>query len=379
MFPCLKPSVLSSSTSHNYYSSSQGLSIDETPTSSSSVQFSPTVNLSHEYALQIQRNSYRELRRAFHQDSSSEQTVDVRHVDVSEEPQLLEKVLRPEREYVQRAVSLMGQNSLSSLIATYFENSEDTSRLCLLLYQSIHFARLLYTPIHTLLNELTLEFDSDRYSLSQAQCKLAFNVFLEFDQVENPFLSPDTRSFDDMRKCFSKLKQQLDQHFRKSQSKVNLMRCCSQGSALCLIAAVVGVAVSAVVIATHALVALVACPICSAINPSNVTKKETVHLAQIDAAAKGVYVLHNELDTIDRLVARLHGAVENDKLLIRLGLRSGVDRHPIQEILKQLQRNRPTFTQQLVELEEHLLLCFAAVNRARSLLLQEIRMHQNQD
>lgn len=136
---------------------------------------------------------------------------------------------------------------------------------------------------------------------------------------------------------------------------------------------------SAVAIATHALVALVACPVCSAILPSSMTKREEIHVAQLNAAAKGAYVLRNDLDTIDRLVARLRAAVENDRLLIRLGLERGRDKYSIQEILKQLLRNRPNFVQQLVDLEEHLFLCFAATNRARLLLLREIHLQQNPD
>lgn len=149
------------------------------------------------------------------------------------------------------------------------------------------------------------------------------------------------------------------------------------GSALCLITTVVGVVVSAVVIGTHALVALVAGPICPVLLPSSMIKKEMVHLAQLDAAAKGAYVVHKDLDTIDRLVARLHATVENDRLTIHLGLERGKDRYNIQEMLKQVRRNRASFEQQLVDLEEHLFLCFAAINRARLLLLQEIHMHKN--
>ncbi|KAI3471781.1 hypothetical protein Pfo_028434 [Paulownia fortunei] len=287
-------------------------SADNTP--ASSVQLSPTVNLTREYTLALQTNSYGEIRRTFDQDSSFDQNVDIGHVDVFEEPQLLEQVLRPSRECVQEALSLIMPNSLTYLVATYFEHSEHTSRLCLHLYHS-----------------------------------LAFNIFLQFDCLENPFLSPDLHNFDDMRQCFSQLRQQLDHHLRKSQSRVHLIRHCSTGSAF---------------------------PLCPAILPSSMTKKEMVHLAQLDAAAKGAYVLHNDLDTIDRLVSRLHSAVENDRLLVHLGLERGMDRYPIQEILKQLRRHRPSFVQQLVDLEEHLFLCFAAINRARSLLLQEIHMHQ---
>ncbi|KAL8527042.1 hypothetical protein ACS0TY_016053 [Phlomoides rotata] len=369
MRSCLKPSPPSS---NNYFSSPA----DNTPTSS--VQLSPTVNLSREYTLAIHTISYSEIQRTFYEDTSFDPSVGiVGHADTIEGPQLLEKVLKPTRECIQEALSSVRPNSLTSLAATYFEHSEHSSRLYLLLYQIVQHTRFLYAPMYNLLDDLPLEFESDSYSLSASQCELALNVFLQFDLIENPFHSPDSHNFDDMRQCFSQLRQQLDHHVQKSWSKVRLIRRCSMGSALCLITAVVGVAVSAVVIATHALVALVAGPICAAILPSSMTKKEMVHLAQLDAAAKGAYVVQKDLDTIDRLVARLHASVENDRLLIHLGLERGKDRYNIQEMLKQVRRNRPSFEQQLVDLVEHLFLCFAAINRARLLLLQEIHMHQN--
>lgn len=289
----------------------------------------------------------------------------------------MEKVLKPRRECIQEALSSVTDSSLTHLAATYFEHSEHTSRLYVLLYQTVHHARFLYTPMYNFLDDLPTEFESHTYSLSPSQTELAFNVFLQFDLIENPFHSPDSHNFDDMRQCFSQLREQLDHHLQKSRSKVRLIRRCSMWPALCLITAVVGVAISAVVIATHALVALVMAPICPFILPSSMTKKEMVHLAQLDAAAKGAYVVHKDLDTIDRLVARLHAAVESDRVLIHLGLERGKDRYNVQETLKQVRRNRPSFEQQLVDLEEHLFLCFAAINRARLLLLQEIHMHQN--
>lgn len=99
---------------------------------------------------------------------------------------------------------------------------------------------------------------------------------------------------------------------------------------------------------------------------------------QLDAAAMGTCVLNNDLATIDRLVRRLHTAVEGDKLLIRLGLERGsvtgtaTDKHPIQEVLKQLSKSHPNFLHLLNELEEHICLCFNTVNRARSMLLQHM-------
>lgn len=370
MLSCLYPKL--SSSTDNHFSSS-GYSAGDTPTST--VQLSPTVNLSHEYALAIHTHSYGELRSMLNSGNFSNKRG---LVDISEDPQLLERVIQPGRESIPEALSLIAHSSLADLLGTYFEHSENTSRLCLFLYQSVRRARLIYKAIHNFLDNLHLEPDSSSYSLSHSECKLAFNVFLEFNRCENPFLSPGEHAFDNMQKCFSQLRQQLDHDFRKSQSKINFKRRCSKGSAWCLIGTTVGVIISAVTRASHALAALVACSMSPLILPSGTQKKEMVHLAQLDAAARGAYVLHNDLDTTDRLVARLHTAIENDKLLIHLGLERGVDRHPIQEILKQFRRNRSNFIQQLGDLEEHLLLCLATSNRTRSLLLQEIHMHQNQ-
>ncbi|KAG1363907.1 hypothetical protein COCNU_11G007340 [Cocos nucifera] len=71
-------------------------------------------------------------------------------------------------------------------------------------------------------------------------------------------------------------------------------------------------------------------------------------MAQLDAAARGTYVLNNDLDTIERLVARLHETVESDKKLVRLGLERGRGQHhPIEEVVRQLRKNHPSFLHQL--------------------------------
>ncbi|CAA0818808.1 UPF0496 protein [Striga hermonthica] len=364
MLPCLKPSVPSAG---NNISSpaSQVHSGDNTP--ASSVQLSPTINLNREYTRALQTNSYSEIRRTF--DPSANIPPD-QHVETGHAG--LYNVLQPSREHVQEALSQIAPGSLSRLVTTYFEQSEQTSHLCLHLYHDIQHVRLAYGPVHGLIEHLP--FDSGSHSLSTSQCEAAFEAFVRFDQLENPFLPPDSLNFDVMRSCFLDLRRQLDRRLKKSRSTLNRMRRCSVGSAVCLIVVTVGVAISAVAIGAHALVALVAGPMCPpVILPYGVGKKELVHLSQLDAAAKGAYVLGNDVDTIERLVARLQAAVENDRLLVRLGVERGLDGYSIQEVLKQLGRNRASLVQQLEDLEEHVFLCFAAINRARALLLQEIR------
>ncbi|KAH6837226.1 hypothetical protein C2S53_001050 [Perilla frutescens var. hirtella] len=377
MLSCFKTLPPPSTTSYFSSPASQGDSVENTPRSSA--QPSQTIDLTREYTLAVQTSSYGEIRRTFDQDTSCDQTVDSGQSNGIEGAQLLEQVLQPSRECVQETLSIISPSPLTDLVATYFEHSEQTSHLCFLLYQSVRQARLAYAPIRNLIDGLPPDFDSDSYSLSDSQCNLAYNVFLQFDRLENPFLTHDSRSFDDMRQCFSQLTHQLDHHPVKPRSRVHLPQYCSTGSALCLIAAAVGVALTATAIATHALVALVGSPICFALFPSNMTKKEKANLVQLDEASRSTYVLLRDLDTIDRLVAHLHADVENDKFHIHHGLEGDMDRYRIQEILKQLRRNCPSLMERLAYLEDSLFLCFAAINRTRSRVLQKIHQHQLPD
>uniref|UniRef100_A0A5B7AGU9 Uncharacterized protein n=1 Tax=Davidia involucrata TaxID=16924 RepID=A0A5B7AGU9_DAVIN len=372
MLHCLRPSSSTETSNlHPFSPPLQGNSAEGTPRSST--QPSPTVNLTREYTLAVQTSSYSEIWSKIHPSNSSYCEPDPGQAEGNEEQQRLAQVLHPNQECVQEALQHVKPNTLTRLVSTYFDHSENSSNLCLLLQDSVHHARSLYTPLHDLLDVLPVDFDSN--SLSQSQCDRAFEIFLQFDHLNNPFTCPDSHNFDDMRHCFSQLKQQLDHFLYKSRSRVRLLRHATTGSAICLIGTVVGGVITAVAIASHALAALVVCPFLPSLLPSKITRKEQAHLSQLDAAARGTCALRNDLDTIDRLVARLHTAVEGDKLLIRLGLERGRDRHPIQEVVKQLRKNHPNFVRLLVDLEEHICLCFNGINKTRSFLLQEIH-HQ---
>lgn len=98
-------------------------------------------------------------------------------------------------------------------------------------------------------------------------------------------------------------------------------------------------------------------------------------MKQLNAAAKSTYVV-KDLDTIDSLVDKLQTAVDGDKNLVRFAVERGRERHPIQEVLKQLSKNQQSFQNLLEDLEEHIFLFFNTVNKARLSLLQEI-MHSS--
>ncbi|MCL7035341.1 hypothetical protein MKW94_024652 [Papaver nudicaule] len=325
--------------------------------SSANPQISLTVNLSTEYKENVTTESFKQIWYKIHQyqnsqsqnensdedDEEDEGREDRRSIfETNTTTELIAQVLQPNRDSVEEAIQKAKPSNLRNLVESYFNQSENTSRLVFNLHRNVDQARSLYAPLLSLLEILPLDS-----LISQPQCDFAFDVFNQFDSKLNPFPEPNSENFDEMRRCFCQLKFQLDRRLIKARKQLRLRRSLSfsvlsflNNSRFCL--------------------------------SGNFAEKQLHHIAQIDAASKGTYVLNNDLDTIDRLVTRLYGVVESDKLLVRLGLERGKDRYLIQEVVKQLHKNHSNFLIQLKDLEEHLCLCFATVNRARGLLLQEI-------
>lgn len=322
-------------------------SLDSLPSSSrnNASNPSPTFNLSRELAHAFQTPSYHDIRSLVHVvDPPAHLPI---QPDINDRTELLlSQVLQPNNECVQEALSHAKPTTLTHLISTYFQHSESATRLCLNLYQSVHTARHLYTPLFDLFHILPV----DSNAIDESLCNLAFDVFLKLDTFENPFSSPESHSFRDTQLCFSQLKHKLDTRLRKSRSRVRLIHHATAG------------------------------PLCSPYLPHSFKKKELTNISQLNAAAKGTFVLNKDLDTIDRLVSRLHTGIEYDKLFIRLGLERGRDVYSVQEILKQLRKTHLNLTHQLKDLEDHICLWFTNVNKARLLLLEEIqlsRIHGN--
>lgn len=324
-----------------------------------------TLNLTQVYANAVHTASYNEIRDKIQTHHVLSGGGDGGHV--------LADLLHPGRDAVDDALRRIGAaRRLAGLVSAYFDNSEKTSRLCLDLHACVARARAIYCPI----GDLADLFPNDSPAVSP-QLDWAFQLLTDFERFDNPFPAPGTAGadFGDAHRCFFELKLQLDCRLRTARRSVWLLKQSAKCSTICLIGTILGVVASGVVIAVHALPAIAAAvaavPVLRVPNSFN-RRRLDEHIAQLDAAAKGTYVLNNDLDTIGRLVARLHEAVEGDKRLVRLGLARGKERYPIQGVVEQLRKNMLSFVDQVKDLEEHIFLCFATVNRARSLLLQEI-------
>ncbi|XP_071720769.1 UPF0496 protein At3g19330-like [Rutidosis leptorrhynchoides] len=364
MLHCLRPSE--SATPENLRSHQvpfQGNSADITSRSGS--QPSPT--LTNEYASALQTSSYSEIRVFL--DIETERPGEIT------QDQLLSQVLRPNRDFVDEILRRAKPGYVTDLLWSFFDHSENKARLCLELTQSIRRVRSLIAPLDDLLHILPLDSETDY--LSSPQCNRAFDLLLKYEQLENPFPSPGSRNVRGMRNCFSDLNGQLESLIKKSNSRIRWIHWVTIGSAVSLIAVTIGVVIAGVIIAKHAIVALTATMFLPAIIPSKIEKNERYLLQELDTAQRVTFVLHEDIITIERLVNHLYSDFEVNKRFIRSGLWRGKDMHSIMEVSRQLKRNNDYFRKQLTDLEEHLCLSFAAINRARRQLIQLIELHHD--
>ncbi|MED6105904.1 hypothetical protein PIB30_000032 [Stylosanthes scabra] len=216
-------------------------------------------------------------------------------------------------------------------------------------------------------------------SFNRHLCDRAFDLFVQFDSQENPFLFP--HNFSDVRDSLSGLKLEIERRRLRCHARIRLFKRFHSSCVACLVVTAVGAVLSAALVTAHAVAGfavVAASPLCRGESclPKKKVKKELTRLNQLNAASKGTLVM-NDIDTVNSLVDRLQTAVEGDRVLIRFVLNRGRERHPIQEVLKQLRKNQQSFEPLLAELEVQIYLCFNAVNKARMLLLQEICLYPN--
>ncbi|KAK9058687.1 hypothetical protein SSX86_023529 [Deinandra increscens subsp. villosa] len=366
MLHCLRPSQPGTADNlHSHRLPFQGNSSDITSRSGS--QASTILNVTNEYTSALQTSSYSEIRVFL--DIETERPGEIT------QDQLLAQVLRPNRDFVEDILQHAKPGFITDLLWSFFDHSENKARVCLDLTQAIRRAHTLIAPLQDLLHVLPL--DSETESLSSAQCNRAFELLQKYEQLENPFPSPGSRNLSGMRSCFTDLNTQLESLIKKSNSRVYFLHWVTIGSAVGLIGITIGVVIAGVIIAKHAFIALAAVMFLpAAIIPSKIEKKEQYLLQQLDAAQRGTFVLHEDIITIERLVNHLYSDIEVNKRFIGSGLWRGKDMHSIMEVSRQLKRNNIYFLKQLTDLEEHLCLSFAAINRARAHLIQIINLHQ---
>ncbi|XAR53635.1 hypothetical protein NMG60_11022262 [Bertholletia excelsa] len=279
-----------------------------------------------------------------------------------------EQLLDPDQTTVTRVLSwAKTRPETHSLLSDYFQKTADASFLFGFLLKDIDHVRVKFRSLKATIEAL------ETTRLSPINHLRMLTRLIDFSNSSNPFLpwASSPCQFRAMQADCTGLLKRLELSRGKARAKLQMIKKLKHSSAVFLVAFTVSVTAIAT---THALALLVAGPGLMAVSLDlTSTWKLVQSLGQLDAAAKGTYILNRDLDTISRQVARLNDELEDVRGMVKFWLQRGEERLQAGgEVARQLKKNNSSFSQQLDDLEEHLYLCVMTINRARNLVIKEI-------
>lgn len=284
-----------------------------------------------------------------------------------------EHLLEPDQPTVTKLLSFtQNQPKNMSLLSNYFEQTANASILCGQLLKDTDQLRIRYKALKKTLKYFEVPQNP---SSSTNHLPTILMRLVKITKSINPFVHPSSllTRFQAVKYGCSELLKQLESRRDKVRAKLHVRNSLKVGSAIFLVALTTSITT---IVLTHFVAMAMAVPgFIIAYNVPISTKQLTKTSAQLDAAAKGTYILNRDLDTISRLVARLDDDLEHIRAMVEFWMDRAEDHLQAQageELARQLKKNDMKLIDQLDELEEHLYLCFMTINRARNLVVKEI-------
>lgn len=265
---------------------------------------------------------------------------------------------------------------LHPLIVNYFDITLEACRICEVLLQNVQQTRANYRKIRRAIRLMKIEQDS-------GHCYYVYRELASFASLKNSFSVVNQVQILDTRKGHDVLLQKLSSQFRRVNRRMKFLKSCKRVFGISITIGYTGVMIALLVLVLHSMVCIVAAPGLIACSyklfkkRSKVDKKEKssnsleILIAQLDVAAKGVYILINDFDTMSRLVRRLYDEIEHNRSVADMCARKK-NADMLKEAIRNYSINKNCFMEQLKELEEHICLCFLTINRSRRMVLQEM-------
>ncbi|CAJ1976939.1 unnamed protein product [Sphenostylis stenocarpa] len=273
------------------------------------------------------------------------------------------------------SVSLSKTPKLKNLMLSYFEISAEASHICSQLLKTINQVHSDYQFIQRVLDIK----DDD----SSENFEVVIFELNSFTYSKNPLSNLKNHDFKLINDKHSSVLCHLKSMRKRVGRKIKLIKYLMKTSWVCVTTACGLVAITAMVIATHTLTAVILGPAILSFPFKHLKKKLRAYKLsrkgslskvydQLDIAAKGTYILNRDFDTMSRLVARLHDEIEYNRAMVQFCLDRKQDKVSLQ-VVKELNKSDVGFRKQVEELEEHVYLCLVKINQARALVIKEMK------
>ncbi|KAI3419835.1 uncharacterized protein J3R85_012940, partial [Psidium guajava] len=264
---------------------------------------------------------------------------------------LSENLLSPRQETLTEWIKTL---DLHPLVIDYFEYSLEACRLCELLILSVHQTQANNQWIERAI-KLTKKLN-DATSSTDHQCWMICEELSAFSEHRNPFDLVSKEKFHGVRQAFAILLQKLKAKHNKTMRRVKLKR-------IAISMGLMGCTVGLHKKRTK--------PVRG--NPK-MTRQEVLG-AQLDEAAKGLFILIAHIDNMSRAAEDLYDEVEHMKKHANMCVQSR-KRGILKEVVKGFDHRNTYFLEQLEELENHTCLCLHDINASRRSIMQEIMVPQ---
>ncbi|XP_076885664.1 UPF0496 protein At1g20180-like [Bidens hawaiensis] len=340
-------------------------------TTSSFTKETDTINVNQEYKNTFRTQSYTDI-------CTKVQT----HIQFDVEPSsslthdgyivhLCDILLEPQTETLK---NLTNTFNLHYLLVDFFKASLQSWMICEELLKSIHQVNVNHQKVKQIIK------------LAQIRVSNGMNIYDElasYSSLTNPLSEFGPQKFPTLHINHKMLLKKLTTKHLRIKRRRKAINFFKKASGCALIASYTVLTVALVFLACHGLVVTLAAPglipcLFGLIkNNTRLAKKKVKPSelkrvgAQLDVAAKGVYTMMKDLDTMGWLVRRLHEEVEFGKAMARRCFRTR-KADVLEEVMREFRVHESCLMEQLEELEDHIYLCLLNVNRSRKLLVEEI-------
>ncbi|KAJ4872643.1 UPF0496 protein [Raphanus sativus] len=282
--------------------------------------------------------------------------------------------------------ALMQDSSFHNLLVNFFDFSSDACDVCESLPQCIQQIKINHIKTKRVIKIGKRVCNGAK----TPECALIFQELSRYALLKNPLYSIINQAqFRRVHDANSELLARLTSKRRRIRRKARFLNFCKKLGGCSLVISHSAIVITLLIVALHSILGVLAAPamlgLCSLgllrrkkkkakRNVENKSKTDTTLEklgTQMDIAAKGMFIMINDLDTLSRLAGRLCDEIEHRKTIASMCAKNGKI-EVLKEALREFSGHEERFLEQLQELEEHLYLCFHTINRSRGLVFAQI-------